>query len=297
MQVRSSHKPLQTPEQLDGRFGLVAGLYVAALLSPALLLIVVPWLGLASWPVALGLLGAVGAVLTATVAWIVSRQSELVAWFDSAWIAVLVPAVGVLPMGLYLFHFFLFVAFAVTDLQADTAANLVGFIGFFLGIVATSLGEYLVLMGRTQLANATVDDTDVAVEWTAGWPRRARLWFMAGTLAVIGLLAGLAFWRLGWRAVTTVLPFGTVLVIVLRSMFSERTYRATSVGLEQRREGRWFVSRRLIPWSRFDGFSVIDDAIVLHRALPHIDVRCRRYLIDDEAVVAALEDHLDRRDP
>ena len=297
MQVRSSHKPLQTPEQLDGRFGLVAGLYVAALLSPALLLIVIPWLGLSSWPIALGSLGVVGAVLTATVAWIVSQQSELVAWFDSAWIAVLVPAVGVLPMGLYLFHFFLFVAFAVTDLQADTAANLVGFIGFFLGIVATSLGEYLVLMARTQLANATVDDTDVAVEWTAGWPRRARLWLMVGILTVIGLLVGLAFWRLGWRAVTTVLPLGTVLVVVLRSMVSERTYRATSVGLEQRREGRWFVSRRLIPWSRFDGFSVTDDAIVLHRALPHTDVRCRSYLIDDEAVVAALEDHLDRRDP
>lgn len=32
MQFRSSHEPLQTPEQLDGRFGLVAGLYVAALL-------------------------------------------------------------------------------------------------------------------------------------------------------------------------------------------------------------------------------------------------------------------------
>ena len=297
MQVCSSDNPLQTPEQLDGRFGLVAGLYVAALLSPALLLIVIPWLGLASWPVALGSLGAVGAVLTITVAWTVSRQSEFVAWFDSAWIAFLVPAVGILPMSFYLFHFFLFVAFAVTDLQADTTANLVGFVGFFLGIVATLLGEYLVLRARTQLANATVDDTDVVVEWTAGWPRRARLWFMGGTLAVIGLLAGLAFWRLEWRAVTTVLPFGTVLMIVLSSMVSERTYRATSVGLEQRREGRWFVSRRLIPWSRFDDFSVTDDAIVLHRALPHIDVRCRRYLIDDEAVVAALKDHLDRRVP
>lgn len=297
MQFRSSREPLQTPEQLDGRFGLVAGLYVAALLSPALLLIVVQRLQVASWPVALGSLGAVGAVLTVTVTRIVSRQGELVAWFDSAWIAVLIPAVGILPMGLYFFHFFLFVAFAVTDLQADSAAHLVGFIGFFLGIVATSLGSCLVLMARTRLANATVDDADIAVEWRAGWPQRARLKLMVGTLAVVGLLAGLAVWQLGWRAVTTVLPGGIVPVFMLRSMVTERTYRATSAGLEQRREGRWFVPRRLIPWSRFDGFSVTNDAIVLHRALPYVDVRCRRYLIDDEAVVAALEDHLDRRDP
>ncbi|MEY7851247.1 hypothetical protein AB7C87_18845 [Natrarchaeobius sp. A-rgal3] len=297
MQVRSSCEPLQTPEQLDERFGLVAGLYVAALISPALVLIVVQRLEVASWPVALGSLGTVGAVLTVAVTRIVSRQGELVAWFDSARVAVLVPAVGVLPLGLYFFHFFLFVAFAVTDLQADSAANLVGFIGFLSGIVATSLGSYLVLMARTRLANATVDDADISVEWSTGWPQRARLKLVVGTLAVVCLLAGLAVWQIGWRAVTTVLPGVIVPVFVVRSMVTERTYRATSAGLEQHREGRWFAPRRLIPWSRFDGFSVTNDAIVLHRALPFVDVRCRRYLIDDEAVVAALEDHLDRRDP
>jgi len=296
MYVRSGDTPLQTPEQLDGRFKLVSGLYAAALLSPAVVLLAVRWLGVTSWPVALGSLGAVGVVLTATVAWTVSRQNEFVAWFDSPWIAILVPAVGVLPMGVYFFHFFLFVGFAVTDLQADTAANLIGFVGFVAGIAATLLGEYLVLSARTQLANATVDDTDVAVEWTAGWPRRARLWFMIGTLAVIGLLAGVAFWRLGWRGVTTVIPFGPVLVIALRSVVSQRTYRATPVGVEQRRDGRWPGPRRLIPWSKVDGFSVTDDAIILHRALPHVDIRCQRNLIDDEAVVAALNTHLDRQD-
>jgi hypothetical protein len=101
MQVRPTRGPLQTPERLDGRFGLVAGLYVAALLSPALVLVVVQWPGLTSWPVALGLLGVVGAVLAAAVARIVARHGEFVAWFDSAWIAVLVPVLGVLPMGVY----------------------------------------------------------------------------------------------------------------------------------------------------------------------------------------------------
>jgi hypothetical protein len=295
MQVRSSHGPLQTPEQLDGRFGLVAGFYVAALLSPALLFIIVQWLGLASWSVTLGLLGVVGTAITTVVARIVSRRGGLVAWSDSPWIAIFVPAVGVLPMGLYLFQFILFIGFVVTDLQADSAAHLVGFIGFFLGIVAASLGSYLVLMARTRMANATVDEGNIAAEWTAGWPQSARLKLIAGTLAVIGLLTGLAVWQIEWRAVTTVLPGGLALVFVFQSIVSERTYRATSVGLEQRSEGRWFVSRRLTPWSRFESFSVTNDAIVLHRTLPYIDVRCRRYLIDDEAVIAALEDYLDRR--
>ncbi len=296
MQVRSSRELLQTPEQLDRRFSLVAGLYVAALLSPAIVLIVVEWLEVISWPVALGSLGAVGAVLTAAVTWIVSRQGELVVCFDSAWVAVLIPAVGVLPMGLYAFRAFLFVAFAVSDLQAASAASLVGFIGFLLGLVATLLGSYLVVMARTRLANATVDDADSSVEWRAGWPQRARLKLMVATLAVIVPLGGLAVWQLGSRAMTTVLPGVIGLVFALRSIVTERTYRATSAGLEQRRDGRWFVTRRLIPWSRFDGFSVTNDAIVLHRTVPYVDVRCRRYLIDDEAVVAALEDHLDRRD-
>ncbi|WP_197409779.1 hypothetical protein [Haloferax profundi] len=230
----------------------MAGLYVAALLSPALVLVVVQEIELTSWSVAVGSLGVVGAVLTAVVARRVIRQGDLVGWFDSTWVAVLVPAVGIIPMGVYLFDSFLFVAFAVTDLQAASTTTLVSFIGFFLGIVATSLGSHLVLMARTRLANATVDDTDVLVEWAAAWPHRARLKFMTGALAVVGLLAGLAFWQLGWRAVTPVLPFGMVLVIGLRSLASKRTYRATSAGLEQRREGRWFVPRRLIPWSTFD---------------------------------------------
>lgn len=296
MQVRPGRGPHQTPERLDWRFGLVAGIYVAALLSPALVLVVGQRLELTSRFAVLGTLGAVGTVLTAAVARAVSRWGELVGWFDSAWVAVLLPVVGAVPMALYLFDAFLFLALTVTDLQADSVATLVGFVGFLLGIAAASLGSFLVLMGRTRLAHATVDDTEVTAEWTAGWPRRARLRLMTGALAVAGLLAGLAIWQLGWWVAPTVFTSGMVLVIVLRSVVEERTYRATSPGLEQCRAGRWFSPRRLVPWSRFDGFSVTDDAVVLHRDVPHVDVRCRRYLVDDEAVVAALEAHLDRRD-
>jgi hypothetical protein len=246
MQVRATHESLQTPEQLDERFSLVAGLYVAALLTPAVVFSVVQWQGVTSWPVAVGSVVVIGGVLTVAVSWLVSHHGELVAWGDSIWVAVLLPIGGALPMAVYFFEFFLFVAFTVTDLQPDSAAHLVGAIGFLLGMLATLLGSYLVLMARTRLAAATVDGGAGAVEWTAGWPHRTLVTLMVGTLAVVGLLFGLAAWQLGWRVVTTVLPGGIVPVVLVRSLVTERTYRATPAGLEQRRENRWFAPRRLI---------------------------------------------------
>jgi hypothetical protein len=96
----------------------------------------------------------------------------------------------------------------------------------------------------------------------------------------------------------TILPVLLSPLVVLTSILSERTYRATPAGVELRRGSRWFVNRHLLPWSRFQGFSVTGDAIVLHRAAPHIDVRCCRDDIgtDEDAVIAALEIHLQGRE-
>lgn len=298
MQVRSTRGTLQTPERLDTRVGVVAGLYVAALLSPALVLVVVRWLDLGSGQLALGLLGAVGMVLTAVVAWQVTRRGGLVAWFNSTWVALLVPAVGLVPMLAYFVLMITHLALYVAELEAENAASLVGFTGFFLGIAAGCLGSVLVYMARARLVDATVDDGDVDVEWTAGWPRRARFKFAIGTLVVLGSLFGLAFQQLGWRATQTLFPGGIALALGINNLTSEHTYRVTPAGLEQRRGKRWFVSRQLTPWSQFEGFSVTEDAITLHRPLPHVDVRCSRWdvTIAEEDVVAALEAHLDRRD-
>ncbi|MBV0925269.1 PH domain-containing protein [Halomicroarcula limicola] len=298
MQIRASREPFQTPERLDARFGAVAGLYAAALLSPALLLVAVQWLQLESGPLALGLLGAVGSVLTALVAWQVMRLGGLVAWFNSTWSAVLVPAIGVIPVFAYHFQAFLYVAFSLTELQPESAASLVGVTGFFLGIAASVLGVVLVQMARSRLMDATVDDGDVDTEWTAGWPPRDRLKLAAATLAVVIPLFGLAVWQLDGWGLMAFSPVCLVVVFATSSIVSKATYRVTPAGLEQRREGRLFVSRHLVPWSQFDGFSASDDAVVLHRPLPHFDVRCKRWdlMTDDEAVLAALDAHLDRRD-
>lgn len=299
MQVHPHRGTLQTPDRLDARFAVVTGLYVATLVSPALLLVVVWWLQLASEPFALGLLGAVGAVVTAVGAWQVTRRGEIAAWVDSPWLASLVPAVGMVPVLAYFVLMVKYLAFTVADFQAETAASLVGFVGFYLGLVAVCLGSVLVVMARARVVDATVDDSDVDVEWTASWPRRDRFRYMVGTLVAVAAMLAPAVWGLGWQGVSLFTPFGLVLVFGVQSLVADRTCRATPTGLVQHRGRGPFRSRQLLPWSAFEGLSVTDDAIVLHRPLPHVDVRCsrRRLLADEDRLVATLDDHLDRRNP
>jgi hypothetical protein len=300
MQVPSTRDALRTPDRLDARFGAVAGLYVAALLSPTAVFLAVRWLNLRSGPLALGLLGVVGATLAVVVGWQVTRRGELVAWLDSTWLSLLVPALGLVPMVAYSFDAFLFVAIAVAELETQRVASLVGFAGFWLGIIASCLGSALIQMARNRLASAAVDDGDVSVEWTAGWPRRDRLKLGIGVVVVLGPLFALVLWRFQWLGVNASLPLGMVLAVGLSSLAEERTYRVTPAGLETHRERVRFVSRRVVPWSQFEGFSVTDDAVVLHRPLPHVDVRCSRWGlgldVEEDVVVAALADHLPRRD-
>jgi hypothetical protein len=292
---------LQTPERLETRLGVVAGLYVAVLVSPALTLAVVASLRLASGLVALGLLGALGVVVTVVVTRLVTRRGELVAWLDSTWVGLLLPTVGVLPLLGYAGDAFLTLAFSVSPLQAETAATFVGAVGFVLGLVACLLGSLLVTMGRNRLVATTVDGDeagDVTAEWTAGWPRRARLGLLLVVFAVATPVVGLAVWRFGWQALTLLPSLGLITILVASAVAGERTYRVTPAGLEQRRETRFAVSRRLTPWSDFEGFTLTDDTLVVHRRSPGLDVRCSRWdlSIADSDVVTALDAHLDRRE-
>jgi len=302
MQFSSSRDSFQTPERPDTRFVVVAGLYVAAIVSPALLFVVMEWFHLSSRLLALGLLAAVGSVVSAVVGWQATRQGELVAWFNSPWLALLAPSVGLLPLFAYAFQAFLFFASSVAALPPESAISLIGFVGFLLGIVACCLGGVLVQMARSRLANAMVDDSDVAIEWTAGWTPQDRFKLVLGVLTVYIALSGLAFWSLQWVTetvvsafTTVVLPFGFVLTLVLNSVVSKRTYRVSTAGLEILDTAGWVDSRRVIFWSQLESFSVTDRTIVLRRQFPFLDVRCSRHnLIADDDVIAALEANLDR---
>lgn len=298
MALRPKRDALQTPNRLDTRFGFVAGLYVATLVSPPLLLTIIVRFQLRNGPFVLGLLGMVGMVCTAIFARLVTHRGGLVAWLHSTWLAWLVPTAGIIPMFAYAVLVLRYIAFTVTDLRTESAVTLIGFAGFLLGIVALCLGSVVVIMARSRLVNATVGDSDVDIEWTTSWPRRDRFKCMIGTLFLFAPLVGLFLWQTNWWAIYIVSTLGLLLILSLQSVMSERTYRVSPVGLERRREGRWAVSRQLTPWSQFAGFSVTDDALILHRQLPHLDIRCslRDSITDEADVVAVLETYLSRRD-
>lgn len=297
METTSNGASLQVPERLDTRFGVVAGLYAAALLSPPLVLVVVQRLQLRSEPLALGLLAVVGTCLTAVVTWRVTRWGWLLTWVQSPWSRAFVSAVGAIPMVAYLVLVIKYLAFVVTDLRPETATSLIGFVGFILGAVSLCLGGLLVHMASNRLVAATVDDSDIRIEWIAGWPRRARFKLVLGSLALVIPLFGLVRWLPVWWLPNLAVGVGGILTLTVHGVVSKQTYRLHPAGLETRREGALFGSRQFTPWAQFDGVTVTDDAIRLHRPFPRFDIRCARRDLDrhEADIVSSLDAHLDPR--
>lgn len=138
--------------------------------------------------------------------------------------------------------------------------------------------------------------SDVELEWTAGWPRMRSFSVRIGALASV-LAVAVATWIWHEEQVTSVvLLVGLPLVAALAYLDLDRMYRVTQNGLTFRRRLPGSPVRR-VPWEAFDGFSVTDDAVVLHRPFPHPDVRCARSdVIENEpAIVETLEAYLERR--
>ena len=280
--MSETRSPLQTADQPDLLFALVAGLYVAAMAAPAAV-------GAASLLTTDGgllymaLLAAV-AVLTMASA-VAIRQSravpERLGASRATWLLVAVP-IGVL-VG--------YLLASVTDLAAGVPAT-VGLLAFFTTMVAMLLGIALVGMSRTRYVAAVVDEDEVTAEWRAGWPEgaRRRLYAVGGVVALVGIVGiGVGiFVENGWVRVAG--QFVLIFVIALAPVAQERTYRVTPVGLESRMP----VQRCLHGWESFTGYEMTDDALVLRRRGPwRVDVRCALADIEDpEAVRAALDRRL-----
>lgn len=264
----------------DPLLGLVVGLYVGLLVTPAVVLAVQR----AFAPGAGALYGWVLVTLTAATGlcwWAVSRRrSVLVRAGGSAgrWVAVTAP-VGLVVLGF-------------TSL-ARTGA--VGVLAFFFGLFAAIAGCALGVMTRTRHTDAVTDGLGELAEWSAGWPKSARrsLSVLAGVVvlgSVALFLGGLTTGADGLRTVGHVLfPFG----LVVLTIGQERTYVATAAGVEQRLP----IARRLYRWGEFTSCSRTADAIVLHR-------RCRvdlRFAVEDlenpDAVAAVCTRHLPARSP
>jgi hypothetical protein len=278
-------QPLQSPERPDTFFGLVAGLYVAALVSPGLLAAVALWLTSDAALLYLGLLGIITAVTT-LVGRGVTRCRGLAERLGNTRSTWLLPILG----GCSTLGYFVFATGVLDDAASD-----VGIAGFLTGMFAMLLGFALLAMSRSRYAKALVDEDAVALEWRAGWPERHRTWLLGG-VAVVFVVSIVGFGLEATRVVDppvspwSVLP-GVAAVAV--SIGSERTYRVTPTGIERSLP----AFRQFHHWSGFTGVAVTDELVVLRRQPWRLDFRCAREDIEDvDAVVATLTQYLDRVD-
>lgn len=125
-------------------------------------------------------------------------------------------------------------------------------------------------------------------EWVAAAPAPARRrWRLGlagagGALAVVALLGSLLE-----PAVGPLVGVGLVGVAGGARAGRYRRYTAHDAGLGARAGAG--LARRLVPWDRFEGYHLTDEAVVLRRRDPwRFPVRFDREDVDSEAVTAAL---------
>jgi hypothetical protein len=263
-------------ERPDGEYAFVAGLYVAALLAPAVVLALSRVVtGAAALYV--GLLVAVTGV-TVVAGWAASRTPGLAVTLgrhDAVWLLV------VLPFGWSAGTF----GAAAVGIEPPAIA-------FPLAVVGTAggmfLGLMLVAMSRTRHADAALDGTTELAAWEARWPRRWRrvaggVAVVAFTTSTLGVLAAVLFeteW--GWE-----LYYLLFVAVPLANVLNPRTFRVTDAGLVVEHP----LQRQFRPGSAFTGYDLTEEAIVIRPAAwwrpAH---RCDRADVEDvDAAVAALD--------
>jgi MFS family permease len=266
----------------DGEYAFVAGLYAAALLAPALVLLLASVRSDAATLYVGFLLAVTG--LTAIAGWVVSRIPGFASRLgrrDAVWLLV------VLPFGWFAG------AFGADAVHVDLPGVAVP-----LAVVCTAggmlLGLMLVAMSRTRHADSVLERTTESAAWEARWPRRWRrvaagVSVGAFAASAVGFVAAFGFgieW--GWR-LYYLLFVGAVLMNVL----NPRTFRVTDAGLVVENP----LQRHFRPWSAFAGYELTDDALVIRSAARwRPDHRSDRADVEDvDAVVTALDEHLPRR--
>ncbi|WP_255152915.1 hypothetical protein [Halorarius halobius] len=264
-------------ERPDGEYAFVAGLYVAALAAPALVLAVSRVVTDAA-VLYIGLLVAVTGV-TGVAGLVVSRTPGLAVILgrhDAVWLLV------VLPFGWFGGVF----GGAALGVEPPDIAAPLAVLGTAGGML---LGITLVAMSRTRHANAALEDVVKLVEWEARWPRRWRriaggVSIVAFTASTLGILAAFVFdseW--GWR-----LYYLLFVGVVLMNVLNPRTFRVTDAGLVVEHP----LQRQFRPWSAYTSYELSDEALVIRSAVwwrpSH---RCDRADISDvDAVRAALNE-------
>jgi len=266
----------------DHEYAFVAGLYVAALVVPALVIGLSRVVGDVA-VLYVDFLVAVAGV-TAVAGWAISKIPGFAVRLgrhDAVWLLVALP-----------FGWFVGV-FGAEALHIDSPDVAVP-----LAVISTAggmlLGIILAAMSRTRHADAFLEEATEFGEWEARWPRQWRrvaggVMICAFTASTIGFLAVFAFgleW--GWR-----LYYALFIAIPLMNLLNPRTLRVTDAGLVIEHP----LQRLFRPWFAFTGYEITDDALVIRSAAwwrpAH---RCDRGDIEEfDTVVATLDEHLARR--
>ena len=269
-------------ERPDAPYSFVAGLYTAALVAPAVVLLLSRVLDDTA-VLYVGFLAAI-TCLTTGAGWTVSRTSGLAVDLghrDAVW------TLAVLPFG-WLGGLFGATVFGFDPPEVAIPLAILGSGGGLL------LGIVLVAMSRTRHADATLDGATQSAEWEARWPRRWRriaVWLAVGavTIGLADLLVG------GWSGVETGWDSYSLVYfcVPLVALMNPRSFRVTSAGLVV----EYPLQRQVRPWSAYAGYELTEEALVIRSTSwwrpAH---RCDRTDIEDvDSVVSALSARLTGR--
>jgi hypothetical protein len=271
----------------DGFFGFVVGLYTAALVTPAVAIVVA--LGATTDPGVLffTLLGTAVAV-AGSVGLVARRESLAVRLGDSRWIWA--------AMGLpFLYFVGLFGLGVVRGEKPPSVVAGLAIVGALAGFIA-SIG--FVAASHNRHTKAMTADAKELVRFTAPAPNRDRQvvekvvigLFAAG---ILGFIVGAA---IGFDPLRWLFQMLVPMAAGLWGATTDRKIEVSDAGLVTGSP----VHRRLRPWSAFESYDVTDEAIVIRRtgwsAWGLRDIRRDPNSVEDpEAVAAALGEFLPRR--
>ena len=264
-------------EYPDPSYAVAAGLYVATLLAPLIVLI----LSLALSDAAVLYLSFLGAVagIAVVAGWSVSRIRGLAVSLGgdaTVWLLAVLP---------FMWSVGVFGSSAIGREVPDIAGP--------LAVVGTGggclLGLVLITLSRSRYAMAVLADAEEFAHWEAHWPRRWRYLSLGGM--VVAMVAG---------AIGIIVQFvsgvdwaGSLYYLIfvwtpLAGAANPRTFRVTAAGLAIERS----PLKRLQPWSAFKGYTLTPDALIIQTtAWWRPAYRSDREDIDEDelnAVVASL---------
>lgn len=274
-----------TADYPDPSYAIAAGFYAAALLTPAVVLILSSALSGAA-VLYLSFLGVVASIAI-IAGWSVSRIRGLAVSLGGS---TAVRLLAVLP-AVWLIGVFgsSAVGWEVPDIAVPLA--MVGTAGgCFLGLV-------LIALSRSRYATAVLADSEEFAQWEARWPRRWRYLSVAGMVVAmvvggVGIIIQFVF-GVDWAGSLYYLLF---IWTPLAGATNPRMFRVTAAGLAVERS----PLRRLRPWSAFKDYTLTTDALIIRtNAWWRPAYRSDREDIDEDeldTVVVSLDELLTSRE-